>query len=295
MTIFNRIFLLAGLCLTLICSCKKNSDRATTPPTGPNTPPGAGFALTYVDSLFYLHTQTSDYTVSPTSGGTGQYFGFPDGLQIDGNSGDIDVSKSETGLRYRVSFVPKSNSTDTFTTMITISGINFLDGFYNLANGDSIAYPIYNGWSANAIPGLNNGSLFDEGSTCNKQGCTINMGSGQINLAQTVRNGVFGAVPQSNSRQEFLMSYRINDNSQEALNSIDIKIYYFATMADVSQEVYDIISSREGTILGASLNPALLLQQRTAATIATASTNAVAGSAVKPAKPRPPCIFIVGR
>jgi hypothetical protein len=290
MTIFNRIFLLAGLWLTLICSCNKNSGQATPPPTGPTTPPGGGFALSYGDSLFYLRTQTADYTVSPTSGGTGQYFGFPEGLQIDGNSGDIDVSKSETGLRYRVSFVPNSSSTDTFTTMITISGINFLDGFYNLAQGDSIAYPIYNGWSANAIPGLNNGSLFDEGSTCNKQGCTINTGSGQINLAQTVRNGVFGSVPSSNSRQEFLMSYRINDNSQKALNTIDIKIYYFATMADVSQEVYDIISSREGTILGTSLNPASLLQQRTAATVAVAGS-----AAAKPAKPRPPCIFIVGR
>lgn len=289
MNISKRIFLIAGLWLTLIfCSCSKNSDQTAT--TGTNPPPGGGFVLSYGDSLFYLRTQTADYVVSPTSGGTGQYFGFPDGLQIDGKSGDIDVTKSETGLRYRVSFVPNASSKDTFTTMITVSGINFLDGFYNLSQGDSIAYPIYNGWSANAIPGLNNGSLFDEGSTCNKAGCTVSTGSGQINLAQTVRNGVFGAVPSSNARQEFLMSYRINDNSQEALNAIDIKIYYFATMADVSQEVYDIISSRQGTILGTSLDPASLLQERTAATITIAGSGVV-----KTAKPRPPCIFIVGR
>ncbi|MDP4252842.1 MAG: hypothetical protein Q8938_02460 [Bacteroidota bacterium] len=279
-----RIFPIAGLSLILACSCKKSSA-----PSGPASPPGNTTAVLYGDSIYYLRPQAGDLIVSPLHPSAGQYIGFPDGIQIDGNTGEINVSKSETGLRYRVSFIPKGSS-DTVSQIVIISGVNFLDGFYNLAQGDSIANPIYNGWTSNAIPGLNNGSAFDEGSNCNRQGCTIDLGTGRINLAQTVRNGVFGTIPSSNSRQEFLMSYRINDKSLEALNSIDIKIYYFETMNDVSQEVYDIISSRQGTILGSSSDLIRHLTQRTANGIAVTGLGAA-----RPAKPRPPCIFIIGR
>ena len=52
--------------------------------------------------------------------------------------------------------------------------------------------------------------------------------------------------------------------------------YYFNTMNDVTQEAYDIINSRTGSIIGPS--------------------NAVPALAFSStiAKPRPPCIFIVG-
>jgi hypothetical protein len=286
MNTLNRIFPIAGLLLILGYSCKKSSDPGV---TGTVPPPGNTTAAIYGDSIYYLRPQAGDLVVSPLHPSAGQYIGFPDGMQVDGNTGEINVSKSETGLRYRVSFIAKG-STDTVSQIVIISGVNFLDGFYNLAKGDSIAHPIYNGWVSNAIPGLNNGSVFDEGSNCNKQGCTIDLGDGQINLAQTVRNGVFGTIPSSNSRQEFLMSYRINDKSQETLNSIDIKIYYFDTMNDVSQEVFDIISSRQGTILGSTSNPLSGWQQRTANGITVTGLGAV-----RPAKPRPPCIFIIGR
>ena len=126
------------------------------------------------------------------------------------------------------------------------------------------------------IPGLNNGSAFDVGSNCNSQGCAVNINNGTINLAQTVRNGVFGATPTNNDRHEFEMTYQINDNSSGVANKLKVKLYYFNTMSDVTQEAYDIINSRTGSIIGASN---------------TVPTFAFSSSTVKP---RPPCIFIVG-
>jgi len=178
------------------------------------------------------------------------------------------VSKSETGLRYQVYFVP-DGSRDTTMSTIAISGINFLDGFYRLSAGDSIVHPLYNGRPNQAIPGIGNGSIFDEGGNCNNLGCLVNVSNGQINLAQTVRNGVFGATPSNNDRHEFRMDYRINDRSGKAVNTLNVKLYYFDTMADVTPEVYDILNSREGTIVS-GFNP-----------------NA--------ARPRPPCLFIIAR
>jgi hypothetical protein len=239
----------------------------------------------------YLNNSSTDYIVTPNQTVTGKYYGFPDGIQLDENTGEINVSKSETGLRYRISFVPIGSS-DSISTVIVISGINFLDGFYVLTGKDSVVRPIYNGRLANSLPGVNNGSLFDEGSNCNSNGCTVDVSNGEINLAETVRNGVFGTTPSNNARKEFQMNYRINDKSLKAGNTLRVKIYYFDTMADVSQEAYDIISSRQGTIFG--LDAYQVPLPMTVTTDAVNTVNRITNIA-KAAKPRPPCIFIVGR
>ena len=253
--------------LFLISSCKKQE--------GTPTPPPVGSSFNYGDSIFYQKSQSQDYVVTPTNTLTGKYLSFPDGLVIDRNSGEINVTKSETGLKYAIAFVPDQKN-DTLLTFVTISGINYKDGFYVLSGPDSIASSIYNALPGVTIPGLNNGSAFDVGSNCNSQGCAVNTNNGTINLAATVRNGVFGATPSNNDRHEFDMTYQISDKSNGATNKLRVKLYYFNTMNDVTQEAYDIINSRTGSIIGPSN-----------AVPALAFSNTIA-------KPRPPCIFIVG-
>jgi hypothetical protein len=273
----KRLFLLFSLAV-VVFSCSK--DDSSTP--DPVIPPDA--KLSYGDSIFYLQDQAADYIVTSNQTVAGRYTGFPEGIEIDANTGAINVSKSETGLRYRVSFKPNT-SADSISTMIVISGVNFLDGFYKLTTDDSIAKPIYNANRQNLIPGTNNGSIFDEGSNCNGAGCNVNVALGSINLAQTIRNGVFGTKPANNSRQEFVMNYRINDKSKKSLNTLKVKLYYYDSINDVPQEVYDIIADRQGTLLRNLLpNPAQ----------SNASGNLLSRP-VGSKKPRPPCIFILAR
>jgi len=264
-------------------ACKKDNGTSSL-----STPP-AGYKLTYGDSVFYLNNQSSDYIIEPTQSRTGEYIGFPEGIDIDANTGAINVSKSETGLRYRVTFYP-DGSTDSFSTVIVISGINFLDGFYRLNTADSILRPVYNGNTGSSVPGVNSGTIFDEGSGCNSAGCNVNTALGSINLAQTVRNGVFGAVPSNNDRHEFELDYRINDKSGKALNVMKVKLYYFDSMDDVTPEVFDIISSRDGAIL--NMSPKQNPFQETVSVFGIVQVN---GHAKSIPKPRPPCIFILGR
>ena len=269
-----NLLLFAGLMLA-ISSCSKSSDN--TPVIPPNNNGGdTAYKLQYEDSVFYINNNHEDYIIKPLNAKAGTYYGFPDGIEIDENTGAINVSKSETGLKYAISFMPP-DSKDTLTTFVTISGINYLDGFYNLSTADSIANPIYNGNIGTAIPGIDNGSLFDVGSGCNDQGCNVIPALGKINLAQTVRNGVFGKKPANNDRHEFDLVYQINDPSKQATNKLKVKLYYFETIADVTPEAYDIIASRTGTIVNANTPLPLMAAQK------------------KAAKPRPPCIFIVGR
>ena len=239
--------------------------------------------------MFYLNNQPSDYLVNPVDTKPGVFSGFPDGLDIDSKTGQINVTKSETGLRYRVSFVPEG-TTDSFFTTLVISGINFLDGFYRLNTADSILKPIYNAGQANTIPGINNGTIFDDGAGCNTAGCNVNTVLGSINLAQTVRNGVFGATPTNNDRHEFDLNYRINDNSGKTLNTIRVKLYYFDSINDVTPEVYDIISSREGSILG--FKPKQVPFHELISVNSIGETGLLGKSLPQP---RPPCIFILAR
>jgi hypothetical protein len=279
---FLRILIFTLVLPFAILSCKKTN--------APNpVPPPAGYSLSYGDSIFYLKNQASDYIVTPIQARTGLYRGFPEGIDVDQNTGAINVSKSETGLRYRVTFFP-DGSTDSFSTVILISGINFLDGFYKLTTADSILKPIYNANTNSTIPGVNNGSAFDIGSGCNSAGCNVNTALGSINLAQTVRNGVFGATPSNNDRHEFDLNYRINDKSGETLNTIRVKLYYFDSINDVTPEVYDIIASREGALFG--IQPRYIPFQQFTSVNSTSQVT-VLGTAVP--KPRPPCIFILGR
>jgi len=268
--------------LTTAFSCKKGNDS-------PASNPPSNYTLSYGDSIFYITNQSTDYTINPLTSRAGEYIGFPEGIQIDTQTGEINVSKSETGLRYLISFIP-AGTTDTFTTKLVISGINFLDGFYRLNTADSVIRPVYNANWNNPVPGLNNGSIFDDGSSCNSAGCNVNTASGSINLAQTVRNGVFGATPSNNDRHEFEMNYRINDKSGKSLNTIKVKLYYFDSIDDVTQEVYDIIDSRQGAILG--FQPKLLPFQSFISVNGNEKT-AVFSKTIP--KPRPPCIFILGR
>jgi len=262
--------LLIIVTVAVVSSCSKSNDAIDVINSGnANTS-----KLAYPDSVFYV-TNQQDYIVRPVSQTAGSYFSFPEGLSLDANSGAINVSKSDAGLKYRVSFVA-NGKTDTISTFIVISGINYLDGFYNLSKGDSILKPLYNANPQKAIPGINNGTTFDVGMNCNSQGCIVNQANAEINLAETVRSGVFGKVPANNDRKEFEMTYRINDNSAKVDNKLRVKLYFFNSMADVTPEAFDIITSREGTIIG------------------TGNTT-VAPLAVKRARPRPPCIFIVGR
>lgn len=261
--------------LLLLASCSKDDSTVI----GPNPPGGTDTlpqVLAYRDSIFYVGGKQEDSLVFPLKSRTGTYYGFPEGIDIDSKSGAINITRSESGLRYLITFISDDNK-DTLTNFVTIAGINYLDGFYNLSTADSVAKPIYNGDPKLPVPGIGNGSAFDIGDGCNSQGCNVVPTDGSINLAQSVRNGIFGSNPSNDERKEFELVYKLNDGSGKATNKLKVKLYYYDTEDDITPEAYDIIASRQGTFLDLN-TPIPPLSVQLAA-----------------AKPRPPCIFIVGR
>ncbi len=233
------------------------------------------YTLSYGDSIIYLRPSTGDYIVYPTSQRAGTYTGYPDGIDIDETTGAINVSKSETGLRYRITHIG-ADGLET-TTKVVLSGITFTDHFYHLSTGDSVALPVYNASPARVLPVA--GSSFDEGNVANTGGCDVKTINGQINLAQTVRNGVFGAVPKNDERRDFDIDYRLNDPSGRSKNTLRVRLYYYNTQADVPADLLQILEDRE--TMGVFIRNG------------NAQTTSAAGRVNKEAKPRPPCVIII--
>lgn len=264
-----KIISFAFLLLTAAVSWLScNKSDATNDPAEP-------YALSYGDSILYLRPSAGDYIVNPVSTRPGTYSGFPDGIEIDDNTGAINISKSETGLRYRITHTaPNGTITE---TKVVLSGITFKDHFYFLSNNDSIALPIYNADENRVLP--LNGSLFDEGNLANSGGCSVKTDNGKINLRETIRNGVFGFPPRNDAQETFEIKYRINDASGKSENKLKVLLYWYNTINDVPQYVWDILNER--TQQGVFLRNGMV------------NTSASMERLDKAAKPRPPCVVIV--
>ncbi len=256
-------FLVGGFIMW--CSCSKPADGNS-----------GAYKLSYGDSILYLRS-TGNNIVNPTEYRPGSYTGFPEGIEIDENTGAINLSNSETGLRYRITHrAPDGTET---RAIVVISGITFSDKFYHLSTGDSIAPPVYNASEVRSLPLA--GSNFDEGNTANSGGCSVRTDNGKINLAQCVRNGIFGSTPLNDERRDFEIAYRLNDGSNKVLNKIKVRIYYYDRMSDVAPDLLQTLQDRES--LGVFLRNNNSVQPNTSS------------RASATAKPRPPCVIIVNQ
>jgi hypothetical protein len=118
-----------------------NTPPAPIPPPIPTPPPpapfpvapstGCSFAPTYGDSIIFPQpTGGADYVVSPSNNpGQGKYFSWPVGLALDSVTGIIDLTKSQTGLRYDIGFT-KSGTTDTCINELIVGGADYMDSVY---------------------------------------------------------------------------------------------------------------------------------------------------------------------
>jgi len=278
-TKLSRLFLLASTTGIFFCGCKKDNNPSVNP---------TNYKLAYSDTVLYPLGEVNELqVVSPVTAKNGLYTSFPEGLDINPVNGNINIHESETGINYRV-FFSSSDGSIKDSTLIAISGINFLDGLYKINSNDSIVNPVYNAAIANAMPGINNGSLFDEGGGCNSGGCAVNVANAKINLAQTVRNGTFGSSPVNGVSKDFTLNFRINDRSGKGGNKTKIKVFYFNKLSDITQQVWDLLNGRNGTIVNSFNNSNNTSIQGFTAGNITETARTGKGR-------RPPCIVILSQ
>jgi hypothetical protein len=228
----------------------------------------------------------NDHKIKPKNDpGTGLYYAWPAGLEIDHTTGEINVTKSETGARYIIGFV-RNGGTDTCLTDITIGGVTYVDSVYVLGNNDTLALPHFN---ANPIPtsicdasddtdypgnssgsgGGNEKCEFDDGSDddnangtadepppgqrANDQKVRVRTLSGIINLKKTLDEGAFGPNPKNGDSKEVTIYYRLNDCSVKALQKIKVNLIYYEKKSDIPAEVLNDVRIKRTSFMEARI------------------------------------------
>lgn len=252
--------------------------------------------FSYSDTLFHINIDPEQIIV-PVNQLSGTFESFPDGLELDSITGAIDINKSETGLKYRIEFKP-SNDAPSCSFFLSIAGINYLDEIFVLDQGERFAKAVYNGNPDGIIPcededdededededDDDDSCKFDiDGPDGNKLadfGVSVDHDNGEIDMLETLEDETFGENPVNGDARDFTLYYRISDESLSALNKIDVRLFYFETMADVPQELIAEIQEKRDLILSSGqVGPNFRTLQ----------------DDVIKRKPRPPYLVIVAR
>lgn len=314
-----RIFFLlvmAGLVINFSACEKKITEEGTeNNPTVNNTLQGTMARLTYADTIFYLKPLPPDYTILPVTvpAVSGYFKANPQGLNIDSVTGRINITKSETGLRYKVYYLDNSGNVIDSVRLV-ISGIDYEDAIYELNATPSAydtAFPIYNANPALALPCSgddddddDDGCIFDETDLDDdgnndidgvvQSKLLVDEKKGTIDLEASFHAGVFGSsTPVNGTQKDFTFYYRLNDASGSALNKISVRLYYYKTKADIPQWLLEEINNRK--ILASEINAGIRNKNLVSGPAVIAGQNGVANAlytiASKPK--RPPLIVIV--
>lgn len=228
----------------------------------------------------------NDHKIKPKNDpGVGRYYAWPQGLVLNENTGEINVTKSETGARYFIGFI-RSGATDTCYTEMVIAGATYVDSVYVLSDNDTLALPHFN---ADPVPtsicdasddtdypgnssgngGGNDKCEFDDGSDddngngaadepppgqrANDQKVRVRTVSGVINLKKTLEDGAFGSNPQNGDSKEVTIYYRLNDCSVKALQKIRVNLIYYEKKGDIPLQLLEEVRGRRNAFMQARI------------------------------------------
>ncbi len=268
----------------------------------------------YGDSILYVRGEAATaYQFKPTNSlGTGTYVAWPAGITIDPKTGIIDASKSEPGSRYNVGFVSASTG-DTAYNQVVVDGVTYVDGIYALDSKDSVLSPYYNTsavtpWSSDGkavafAGGPTHSFVFDAPAagvlSANEQGLAVSTTDGSINLANSVRQGLFGSNPHNGDTKEIPIYYRLGDASRNSLLKSTVIVHYYNTLADVpvallvSCQASQRAFTGQGAVLSTETDGGTPFGPIATGTTTTSVTPVKAAAAAAPVTPRPPQVVLV--
>ena len=70
-----------------------------------------------------------------------------------------------------------------------------------------------------------------------------------IDLKKSILNGALGANPKNGTFKDFLMHYKIGDQSKDALNKIQLRLYYYKTKAQIPDSIINLLNAKKGQVL----------------------------------------------
>jgi hypothetical protein len=193
----------------------------------------------YGDTIIYPQpTNGSDYVVNPVNNpGAGKFLSWPVGMVQDSVTGAIDVTASETGMKYIIGFV-KSGTTDTCLSYLTIGGAAYADSVYVLNENEKTAWPYFEA-NPTDVNLCQNGNKcqFDVTGSAAKMHVIVDKNTGMIDLDKTLNGtgglsgllgGAFGLLPVNGQTLLTDIYYQLGDDpSNNALQHIQVQLVYY--------------------------------------------------------------------
>jgi hypothetical protein len=300
--------------IVIAASCSKSNSHSDVAANG-TIAPTSTFTTDvtkspyYGGSILYVQgTSTAAYQFKPTNSlGTGTYVAWPAGVTIDPKTGIIDASKSEPGSRYNVGFV-NATTGDTSYNQVIVDGITYVDGVYALDSKDSVLSPYYNTsaitpWGTNGKEASYLGAPSQSGPHfdapvagmpgANAQGLSVSETDGSINLANSLRQGLFGSNPQNGDTKEIPIYYRLGDGSLHSLLKSTVIVHYYNTLADVPAALLATCQTSQKAFAGRGAVFSTIETDGTEATATGTPPAKTATAVAAPVAPRPPQVVLV--
>lgn len=232
-------------------------------PPFPSHASSCGLLPIFGDTLIYPQpTANGNDVLAPVNNpGAGKYFAWPAGMVIDQNSGVIDLTQSQTGMKYAIGFV-KAGTTDTCLSSLTLGGASYVDSVYLVNSGGVTALPYFDGkpfQTSNCVgSGQGSGCSFDATGSAAALHVVINNGSGEIALQSSLdgsggQTGVFGPTPFNGQTVTVPIYYQIRQGSNNALQRIDVELMYFDSKADLNMALLTTLSTRSANLYNGGL------------------------------------------
>lgn len=224
--------------------------------------------LSYGDTLFFLKNQPGNYTIQVVSkpNSSGYFKSIPWGLALDTVTGTINISQSETGLRYKVYYF-STGGVLLDSTKLVVSGVDYKDAIFEIAstpNRYDSAFPIYNARPELGLPCPDDDDddelcIFDETDLDNdgnddipgviQDKLLIDIKKGTIDVEASFHAGIFGgSSPVNGAVRDFTFYYRLNDASNRALNKLTVRVYHYNTRNNIPQALLDTINFRNNQL-----------------------------------------------
>ncbi|MGB3780727.1 MAG: hypothetical protein WA960_20350 [Tunicatimonas sp.] len=195
------------------------------------------------------------FFITPTFEGEvpeGRFTVEPEGLDIDTQTGVININTSEAGVQYYIRFV----STDgriACETSIVIGGIDYIDRVYVLEDNEFEAVPIVDGINEE-VRGVK--GFFDEAAlfelelgqgqpSAASRGLEIDNRTGIIDLQQTIVNfREEGVDLVEEPTRDFEIFYTL-EAEPTFLNSLKVQIFYYETVSDIPQGLIALLNEKQ--------------------------------------------------
>jgi len=266
------VLVFALIVLTIACNKSNTPETETDPPVKlpkdtskiafPQTiNTNCPYAPDYGDTLLCDKAGMGpDYIVSPINNpGDGKYYSWPLGMKIDSFTGAINVTKSESGLRYIIGFV-KAGTSDTCLTELVIAGASYMDGVYVLSNGEKYANPYYNA-NPNLTSVCSTGNCdLDLNNAANGKKIAVDKKSGKIDLEKSLNQGAFGLFAMDGDMTETTITYKLNDGCNTSVQRMEVVLVYFTHKSQITPALLSTLQSRltnflTGNIISTRTNP----------------------------------------